>query len=74
MIEYERLFVQLPTTKVVIGKNESFPQKALVWLGVYSKDVSSLVIFGDGMMDHDRYIKEVLLVAPKFGNDMFAID
>ena len=25
-------------------------------------------------MDHDRYIKERLPVAPKFGNDMFGID
>ena len=46
----------------------------MIWLGVYSKGVSSLVIFEDGTMDHDRYIKEVLPVAPKFGKDIFGTD
>ena len=32
------------------------------------------MIFKDGTMDHDRYIKEVFLVALKFGNDIFGID
>ena len=43
----------------------------MVWLGVCSKDV---VLFKDGTMDHDQYIKEVLLVAVKFGNDIFGND
>ena len=30
--------------------------------------------FDDGTMDHDRYIKEVIPVALKFGNDMFGTD
>ena len=46
----------------------------MVWLAVYSKDVSRLVIFEDGTMDHDRYIEEVLPVTVRFGNDMFVID
>ena len=46
----------------------------MVWLGVCSKGVSSLVIFEDGRVDHDRYIEEVLPVALKFGNDMFGTD
>ena len=32
------------------------------------------MIFEDGTMDYDRYIKEVFLAALKFGNDMFATD
>ena len=47
----------------------------MLWLRACSKGVSPpLVIFEDGTMDHDRYIKEVLPVALKFGNDMFEID
>ena len=48
-----------------------FRKKVMVWLGVCSKGVSPLVIFEDGRMDQDRYIKEVFPVALKFGNDMF---
>ncbi|CAF5222457.1 unnamed protein product [Rotaria magnacalcarata] len=43
----------------------------MVWLAVCSKGVSPLVIFENGTVDHDRYIKEVLPVAPKFGNNTF---
>ena len=46
----------------------------MVWLVVCSKGVSPLVIFEDVIMNHDRYITEVLLVALKFGNDMFEAD
>ncbi|CAF2069871.1 unnamed protein product [Rotaria magnacalcarata] len=46
----------------------------MVWLGVCSKGVSPLVIFENGTVDHDRYIKEVLPIALKFGNDMFGND
>ena len=46
----------------------------MVGLGVCSKGVSPLVIFEDETMSHNRYIKEVLSVALKFGNDMFGID
>ena len=69
MIEYGRLIVQLPIPMVILGKNESFPQKVVVWLGVCSKGVYSFMIFEDGTMNHDRYIKEVLPVTVKFGND-----
>jgi hypothetical protein len=44
----------------------------MVWLGVCSKGVSPLVVFEDGTVDHDRYIKEVLSVALKYSNEMFA--
>ena len=81
MIEYGRLIVQLPIPKVVSGKNGSFRKR--LWFGsefvlkVYSPlppPPRPLVIFEDGTIDHDRYIKEVLPVALKFGNDMFGTD
>ena len=55
-------------------RKRKFPQKVMVWLGVCSKDVSRLVIFESDTLDHDRYIKEVLPVALKYGNDMFGDD
>ena len=51
-----------------------FPQKVMVWPGVCSKDVSPLVIFESDTLDHHRYIKEVVPVALKYGNDMFGDD
>ena len=76
MIEYRRLIVQLTDTKGGIRQKRKFPQKVMVWLGVCSKGVfiPPLVIFKDGTMDHDRYIKEVLPFPLKFGNDMFGTD
>ena len=55
-------------------QKRKFPQKVMVWLGVCSKGVSPLIIFEKGTVDHERYIKEVLPVALKFGNDMFGND
>ena len=46
----------------------------MVWLGVCSKRVSPLVIFESDTLDHDRYIKEMLPIALKYGNDMFGDD
>ena len=57
-----------------IRRKRKFLQNETVWLGVCSKGVSPLVIFVDGTIDHDRYIKEVLPVALKFGSDMFRTD
>ena len=57
-----------------IRRKRKFPQKAMVWLGVCSKGASPLVIFESDTLDHDRHIKEVLLVALKYGNDMFGDD
>ncbi len=54
-----------------VRQKRKFPQKVMVWLAVCSKGVSPLVIFEKGTVDHDRYIREVLPVALKFGNDMF---
>ncbi|CAF1528429.1 unnamed protein product, partial [Adineta ricciae] len=57
-----------------IRQKRKFPQKLMVWLGVCSKGVSPLVIFEKGTVDHDRYIKEVLPIALKYGNKVFGND
>ena len=54
-----------------ILQKRKFPQKMRVRLGVRSKGVSPLVIFGSGKVNHDRYIQGVLAVALKFRNDVF---
>ncbi|CAF3746453.1 unnamed protein product [Rotaria socialis] len=46
----------------------------MVWLAVCSKRVSPIVIFDEGTIDHDRYIREVLSVALKCGNDILGTD
>ena len=51
-----------------IRQKRKFPQKVMILLGVCSKGVSSLIIFGKGTVDHDRYIKEVLPIALKFNS------
>ena len=55
-------------------QKRKFPHKVMVWLGVCSEGISPLVIFEKGTVDHARYIKEVLPVALKFGNDTFGND
>ena len=57
--------MQKPISKVVSGKYTKFPKKIMVWLGAYSKGLSPLVIFDNGIVDHNRYINEVLPVALK---------
>ena len=57
-----------------LRRKRKFPLKVMVWLGVCSKSVSPLMIFGNDTLDHDQYIKEVLPVAPKYANDMFGDD
>ena len=51
-----------------------FPQKVMVWFGACSKELSLLVIFENGTVDHNRYIDEVLPVALKYGNNIFGND
>ena len=46
----------------------------MIWLGVCSKDLSPLVIFDQGTVNHDRYIKEVLPVTLKYENHVFGKD
>ena len=52
-------------------QKRKFSQKVMIWLGVCSKGVRPLVILDKGTIDHDRYIKEVLPVAIKYGNKVF---
>ena len=51
-----------------IKQRRQFPQNVIMWLGVCSKRVSPMLIFKEEMVDHDRYIREVLPVALKYGN------
>ena len=57
-----------------LRRKRKFPQRVIVWLGVCSKGVSAVVIFESDMLDYDRYIREMLLVDLKYGNDMFGDD
>ncbi|CAF1514216.1 unnamed protein product [Rotaria sordida] len=57
-----------------VHQKKKFPQKVMVWLGVCSKGVSPLVVFEQGTLDHERYIKAVLPVALKYGNHVFGND
>ncbi|CAF3603310.1 unnamed protein product [Rotaria socialis] len=61
-------------TKGGTRQKRKFPQKIMVWLGVCPKGVSPLVIFKNGTVNHDQYIKEVLAIALKFVNGMFGND
>ena len=57
-----------------IKMKRKFSQKVMVWLGACLKGITPLVIFEEGTLDHDRYIKEVLPVALKYGNKVFGND
>lgn len=57
--------------KGAIKQKRKFPQKAMVCLAVCSKGVSPIVIFENGTVNHDRYIREVLPAALRYGNSMF---
>ena len=54
-----------------IKQRRKFPSKVMVWLGVCSKSVTSLVILDEGTVDHTVYIKKMLPVALKYGNQVF---
>ena len=57
-----------------IRQIRKFLQKVMIYLGVCSKEPSSLVIFENETVDHNRYINEVLPVALKYGNSIFGND
>ena len=57
-----------------IRQIRKFPQKVMLWLGACSKELSPLVIFENGTVDHNRYINEVFPVALKYGNRIFGND
>ena len=53
-----------------VKQKREFPEKVMIWLSVSSKEVSRIVIFDEGTIDHVRNIREVLPVALKYGNDI----
>ncbi|CAF1452283.1 unnamed protein product [Rotaria magnacalcarata] len=57
-----------------IHQKKKFPAKVMVWLGACSKGIFPLVIFQQGTIDHDRYIKELLPVTLRCGNHVFRND
>ena len=46
----------------------------MAWLEACSKELSSLVIFEKGTVDHNCYINEVLPIALNYGNSIFGHD
>ena len=54
-----------------MAEKRKLTQNVMVWLGVCSSGISSVVISEEGILDHARYIKEVLPVALKYGNEVF---
>ena len=57
-----------------IAPRRKFPQKVMVLLGAYSNGITPLVLFEEGTLDRDRYIKEVLPMPLKYGNKVFGND
>ena len=51
-----------------VKQRRQFPQKVMMWLPVCLKGMSPMLIFKEGTVDHHRYIREVLSVALKCGN------
>ena len=60
--------------KGAIKQRRKFPSDVIVWLGVCSKGVTSLVILDEGTVDYTVYIEKVLLVALKYRNKVFSSD
>ena len=58
----------------VTKQKRKFLEKVMVWLGVFSKVVSPLVVLGTESMNHEQDIKDVLPVALKYGNETFEND
>ena len=52
-----------------VKQKRKFPHEMMVWLIVYSKTVSLIVIFDKGPIDHAQYIRVVLPMVLKYGND-----
>ena len=60
--------------KGAIQQRRKFPQKVMVWLDACSMGITLLLIFDNGTIDHDYYIKKVLPIALKYGNKVFGDD
>ena len=46
----------------------------MIWLGVCSAGLTKLVILDKGTVNHERYIRKVLPIALKCGNEMMGND
>ena len=58
--------------EVVSCRNKSSPRESDGVVGACScKDLTPLVILDEGTVDHSCYIKSLLLVALKYGNEVF---
>ena len=57
-----------------IKQRRKFAQKVMVWLGACSMGITPLAILDEGTVDHTVYIKKVLPVALKYGNETFGRD
>ena len=57
-----------------IKQRRKFPWKVMVWLGTCSKGITPLMILDEGTVDYTVYIKKVLPVALKYGNETFGRD
>ena len=55
-------------------QRQKFPQKVMVWLSACSKGITPLGILDKETVDHTVYIKIVLPVALKYGNETFGRD
>ena len=53
-----------------VHQKTKFPAKVMIWLGACSEGLTTPVILDNGTTDAERYIKEVLPVALKCGNQM----
>ena len=60
--------------KFSIKQRRKFPSKVMVWLDACSVGITPLVILDEGTVDHTVYIKKVLPVALKYGNETFGRD
>ena len=54
-----------------VHHKRKFLAKVMVWLSVCFKGASLLVIFKEGTVNHDRYIREVLPVALEYKKKVF---
>ena len=57
-----------------IKQRRKFSHKVMVWLCVCSKGIMPLVIPDEGTVDHTVYVRKVLPVALKYGNEAFGRD
>ena len=52
-------------------QKQKFPEKVMVWLDFCSKGITPLVILDEGTVNHSCYIKHILPLALKYGNEVF---